>query len=266
MVDIKKIKGKWTVTNSVAVSVLIFIVFLPSVSTIFTDVAYGEEAGFTVDNIKYIHVNDQKVKVTGITQDYTSKNWIIIPNEIEKDGIKYEVAYVATGAFACCGNLTSIRIPDSIEFEVNAFGQLDNLSRVYIRGSEPTAIIDCSSLMTNLPGKINSIIIDSSAEINVSELINNKSVKTIYFTENAVNTVLGEELMFYDEHGEALTESKELLGKNFVVKEDDPYTWNQTPCSSPYMSETNNAIYIILAIIVPILFLMAAIIHYKHVQ
>lgn len=266
MVDIEKIEGKYNATKSVVVYVLTFIVFLSLVFTTFTDSAYGEEVEFTEGGLKYIHITDQKVKVIGITPEYASKNPITIPSTIKVNGTTYNVTSVIAGAFTCCDNSASIRIPDNIVFEESVFGELDSLSKVCIYGSDCNSIIDCSSLMTNLPGKINSIIIDSSAIINVSELINNKSIETIYFTGNAVNVVAGEELLFYDEDGELLTESKEFAGKNFAVSEDNPYTWNQTPCSPPNMGKSDNTIYIILAIIIPIILFMTVIIYCKLVR
>ena len=92
---------------------------------------------FTIDNLKYTVIGNTKTVSVGCKNKPTGN--LVIPAEVENEGVTYLVAEIASWAFNSCEGLTSVTIPNSItKIGNNAFGYCTNLTSITIPQSVTT--------------------------------------------------------------------------------------------------------------------------------
>lgn len=258
-----------TTVKLVAALTIILVVVSSFFVLALTNAAYSEDDTFIIDRLEYA-LDGQNVKVVGVVSEYTEEETITVPSEVEivTGGVKttYKVTLVSSGAFKDCSMLEIICIPDHIRFEEGAFGELDVLSRVYIIGTGNTAVTDYSPLMENLPAQVKGVILDSTAEVNITSITEARLLELIVFRDSATNIVIGDDLKFYDESGVLLENSEDLAGKRFFADPDDPNVWTERPCQPSNLDNSSNSlIYVSTTMVLLVLFFMIVFISRRHV-
>ncbi len=97
---------------------------------------------FTIGNLKYTITDAEKheVSVGKISDNNKPEGDLVIPAEVENEGVKYAVTSIGEGAFKYCDNLTSVTIPNSVK----SIGDL--------------AFVDCSKLESiTIPNSVTQI-------------------------------------------------------------------------------------------------------------
>ena len=93
---------------------------------------------FTIDNLKYNLKSKNTVSVCKIFDNKPTGD-LVIPAEVENDGVTYIVAEIDSWAFNSCEGLTSVTIPNSVtKIGNNAFGYCTNLTSITIPQSVTT--------------------------------------------------------------------------------------------------------------------------------
>lgn len=70
---------------------------------------------FRVNGVAYNIKSDNTVHVTCITDPSTTyKGDVVVPETVTHDGVTYTVSGVEGGAFKECGNLISVKIPNTV--------------------------------------------------------------------------------------------------------------------------------------------------------
>ena len=116
---------------------------------------------FTIGNLKYTITDAEKheVSVGKISNDNDPEGDLVIPAEVENEGVKYAVRTIDEYAFIGCRGLTSVTIPNSvISIGVMAFERCSGLTTVTIPESVTSIGYDAFS---NCHG-LTSIIIPNS--------------------------------------------------------------------------------------------------------
>ena len=93
---------------------------------------------FEVNGLKYTITDAEKheVSVGIISDDNKPQGDLVIPAEVENEGVKYAVTTIGDGAFEDCNNLTSVNIPDSVtRIGDSAFSGCSGLTSVAIPNS-----------------------------------------------------------------------------------------------------------------------------------
>ena len=108
---------------------------------------------FEVNGLKYTITDAEKheVSVEIISDDNKPQGNLIIPAEVENDGVKYAVTDIGYRAFYDCTGLTSVTIPNSVKnIDYLAFQNCVSLTSVTIPNSVTniggTAFADCQKL------------------------------------------------------------------------------------------------------------------------
>lgn len=87
---------------------------------------------FRVNGVAYNIKSDSTVHVTCITDPSTTyRGDVVVPETVTHDGVTYTVSGVEGGAFKECGNLISVKIPNTVtSLGDGAFAYCDKLERV----------------------------------------------------------------------------------------------------------------------------------------
>ena len=85
--------------------------------TLFAAIAFAGQAwadDFTIGNLKYTITDAEKHEVSVGKTETKPTGDLVIPAEVEKDGVTYSVTEIAYFAFEDCSGLTSVTIPESV--------------------------------------------------------------------------------------------------------------------------------------------------------
>ncbi|MBO7497267.1 MAG: leucine-rich repeat domain-containing protein, partial [Salinivirgaceae bacterium] len=111
------------------------------------------QTSFEVNGLKYTITDAEKheVSVGIISDDNKPQGNLIIPAEVENDGVKFAVTEIGYRAFYDCTGLTSVTIPNSVKnIDYLAFQNCVGLTSVTIPNSVTniggTAFADCQKL------------------------------------------------------------------------------------------------------------------------
>ncbi|MBO7594785.1 MAG: leucine-rich repeat domain-containing protein [Salinivirgaceae bacterium] len=136
--------------------------------TILAAVAFAGQAwadDFTVGNLKYTITDAEKheVSVGLISNDNKPEGDLVIPAEVENDGVTYSVTSIGAMAFERCSGLTTITIPESVtSIGYDAFYNCNGLTSIIIPNSVTSIGSDafwyCIGLTTvTIPNSVTSI-------------------------------------------------------------------------------------------------------------
>ena len=121
------------------------------------------QTSFEIDGLKYT-VTDETNHYVSVGQTETKPTGnLVIPSEVENEGVKYAVTTIGNKAFYYCYGLTSVNIPNSVmSIGQNAFESCHGLTAVTIPNSVTsignTAFYKCSSLASvTIPNSVTSI-------------------------------------------------------------------------------------------------------------
>lgn len=109
--------------------------------TLFVAVAFAGQAwaeDFAIGNLKYTITDAEKheVSVGKISDDNKPEGGLVIPAEVENEGVKYAVTSICKSAFWCCYDLTSVTISNSVtSIGESAFERCYGLTSVIIPNS-----------------------------------------------------------------------------------------------------------------------------------
>ena len=96
---------------------------------------------FTIGNLKYTTFTEFYVKKACVCiseAGIESKEDIVIPSEVEYDGVKYKVSCISDGAFKGCKELTSVTIPNSVSsIGYYAFEDCPKLLEINVANDNP---------------------------------------------------------------------------------------------------------------------------------
>ena len=82
--------------------------------TLFAAIAFAGQAwadDFTIGNLKYTITDAEKHEVLVSQTETELTGDLVIPAEVEKDGVTYTVTAIGNNAFRACIGLTSVTIP-----------------------------------------------------------------------------------------------------------------------------------------------------------
>ena len=120
---------------------------------------------FTIGNLKYTITDAEKheVSVGLISNDNKPEGDLVIPAEVENDGVTYSVTSIGAMAFERCSGLTTITIPESVtSIGYDAFYNCNGLTSIIIPNSVTSIGSDafwyCIGLTTvTIPNSVTSI-------------------------------------------------------------------------------------------------------------
>ena len=136
--------------------------------TLFAAIAFAGQAwadDFTIGNLKYTITDAEKheVSVGKISDDNKPQGDLVIPAEVENDGVTYSVTSIGAMAFERCSGLTTITIPESVtSVGYSAFYNCNGLTSIIIPNSVTSigfsAFWYCIGLTTvTIPNSVTSI-------------------------------------------------------------------------------------------------------------
>ena len=141
----------------------------------------------------YYNVNGNEVAVTyEIVEVGSYSGDVVIPETVVHNGVEYAVTAIGYKAFANCYNLTSIKIPNTIDsISSHAFKYCEQLQRVVIPNSVvtlyPCAFYSCTGLKSVVIGNSVSVIDEycfqycyNLAEVVIGESVERLAIKAFY--------------------------------------------------------------------------------------
>lgn len=86
-------------------------------------VTNAQDGDFEIDGIYYVIKSENTVELSSCPFGY--KNYfksvdLVIPDKVENEGKSYKVVSIADGAFSNCGSLTSVVVPEGVEYLGNS--------------------------------------------------------------------------------------------------------------------------------------------------
>ena len=203
--------------------------------TLFAAVAFAGQAwaeGFTIGNLKYTITDAEKheVSVGKIYYDNNLEGNIVIPAEVEFDGVKYAVSSIGESAFLYCEGLTSVTIGNSVTSIGDfAFEGCRGLTSVIIPDSVTSigerVFAYCSGLKSvTIPNSVTSI--GEGAFCNVKNIVYSGSAEGSPWEALNVNAIPDEDgFIFSDATKTKLTayvgDEKEVVIPNSVTSIGD---------------------------------------------